>query len=76
MNLNTISNHISFFYKFNGYNEIGLDDEISLLTYGIIKIEPYLLYSNYIFMKLYRKVGNSILDENNLEKLKNIKIKS
>ena len=72
LNLNSISNDIIFFYNFNKYNEIGLDDEISLLTYAAIKIQPFLLDSNYIFMKLYRKVGDFVFDGNNLEKLEGV----
>ena len=69
LNIYKISNEISFFYAFNGNAEIGLDEIISLLNYGIINIQPYSLNSNLIYMKLYRKVGSFKFDENKLELL-------
>ena len=70
LNMDEISNDVSFFYTFNGNNEIGLDDEISLLSYAMIKIQPSILDSNFEFMNLYCKVGGIITEGNKLEQLK------
>ena len=60
---------ISFFYFFNGKNEIGLDDQISILSYAIVKIKPYIYDSNVKFMKLYSKVGGLINEGNKIDQL-------
>ena len=69
LNVHEISNDVSFFYSFNGDKEIGLEDEISILSYAMIKVQPIVLDSNLKFMKLYCKVGGIIQEGNKLEQL-------
>ena len=69
LNVHEISNDVSFFYSFNGDKEIGLEDEISILSYAMIRIQPLILDSNLKFMKLYCKVGGIIQEGNKLEQL-------
>ena len=69
LNMDEISNDVSFFYSFNGNNEIGLDDEISILSYAMIKIQPSILDSNVKFMKLYCKIGDFMSEGNKLDQL-------
>ena len=69
LNMGEISNDVSFFYSFNGNNEIGLDDEISILSYAMIKVQPSILDSNVKFMKLYCKIGDFMSEGNKLEQL-------
>ena len=40
--------------KFNGDNkDIGVDDQLPILTYAFIKTHPFLIYTNYKFMELF-----------------------
>ena len=67
--MDEISNDVSFFYSFNGNNEIGLDDQISILSYAMIKVQPSILDSNVKFMKLYCKIGDFMCEGNKLDQL-------
>ena len=69
LNMDEISNDVSFFYSFNGADEVGLDDEISILSYAMIKVQPSILDSNVKFMKLYCKIGDFMSEGNKLEQL-------
>ena len=69
LNMGEISNDVSFFYSFNGADEVGLDDEISILSYAMIKVQPLILDSNVKFMKLYCKIGDFMTEGNKLEQL-------
>jgi hypothetical protein len=69
LNMDEISNDVSFFYSFNGNNEIGLDDQISILSYAMIKVQPSILDSNVKFMKLYCKIGDFMCEGNKLDQL-------
>ena len=69
LNMGEISNDVSFFYSFNGADEVGLDDEISILSYAMIKVQPLILDSNVKFMKLYCKIGDFMAEGNKLEQL-------
>lgn len=73
--MNKIFNDISFFYEFNGIKDIGVDDIIPILAYGIIKAQPFFLVSNIKFIKLYHNLCNFFLKEiymNNLMLLWNL----
>ena len=40
--------------KFNGDSkDIGVDDQLPILTYAFIKTHPFLIYTNYKFMELF-----------------------
>ena len=40
--------------KFNGDNkDIGVDDQLPILTYAFIKTHPFFIYTNYKFMELF-----------------------
>ena len=67
--IDDIYNDINFFYSFNGKDEIGVDDVIPILTYVLIKIQPLTLYSNFKFMKIYRKIGGFWVEGSKLEQL-------
>ena len=69
LNMDEISNDVSFFYSFNGTDEVGLDDEISILSYAMIRVQPSILDSNVKFMKLYCKIGDFMSEGNKLEQL-------
>jgi len=54
--------------KFNGGNkEIGVDDQLPILVYALIKTHPLLIYTNYKFMKLFlgekknQGIGNQLI---------------
>ena len=67
IHLDKIINNISFFYKFNDNNNIGVDDIIAILTFSIIKEQPLCLDSNIKYMKMYSKLGNFFNAGNKLE---------
>ena len=69
LTIEDIQNSIRFFYQFNGKNEIGLDDEIPLLSYAMIKIQPIIYDSNVKFMKLYSRVGGLSNEGNKIDQL-------
>ena len=68
-NMNKIFNDISFFYEFNGIKDIGVDDIIPILAYGIIKAQPFFLVSNIKFIKLYHNLCNFFSEGNIYEQL-------
>ena len=45
-----LQNSISFS---SGKNELGIDDTLPFLIYAMIKAKPKMIYTNYIFCKLY-----------------------
>ena len=54
MNLNKIFSSINRLLIFNsGKKDIGVDDQMPLLTYCFIKTKPFKIYSNLKFMELY-----------------------
>ena len=65
--LDKIFDNISFFYNFNSVREIGVDDIISLLSYAMIKVDPFFLDSNIQYMKIYSKLGKFFSEENKFE---------
>ena len=68
-NLDQIINNISFFYKFNDKTDIGIDDILPVLTFAIIKVQPFYLDTNVKYMKMYRKLGNFFKEESKFEQL-------
>ena len=64
LSLDEIFNSISKLVKFNGGDNmiIGVDDQMPILGYCLIKAQPNRIGSNLEFIKLYRK---SLLDEGN-----------
>ena len=68
-NLDQIINNISFFYKFNDKTDIGIDDILPVLTFAIIKVQPFYLDTNVKYMKMYRKLGNFFKEENKFEQI-------
>ena len=72
LNMDEIFNDISFFYSFNGKDEIGMDEIIPLLSYAMIKIQPLILDSNLKFMKLYKDVGGNKFSGNKFEQLESV----
>lgn len=53
-NVSEIFNSIRFLLKFNGGGkDVGVDDQMPLLNYAIIKAQPLRIYSNAKFMELY-----------------------
>ena len=53
-NVSAIFNSIRFLLKFNGGGkDVGVDDQMPLLNYAIIKLQPLRMYSNAKFMELY-----------------------
>ena len=62
--LDRIINNISFFYKFNDKKEIGVDDILLVLTFAMIKVQPFCLYSNINYMKMYSKLENVFIEGN------------
>ena len=67
INMNQIFTDISFFYSFNGKKVIDLDDIISLLSYAIIKVQPYFLDTNIRYIKLYHNLCNFFSEGNKYE---------
>ena len=67
INMNQIFTDISFFYSFNGKKVIDLDDIISLLSYAIIKVQPYFLDTNIRYIKLYHNLCNLFSEGNKYE---------
>ena len=67
INIDKIINKISFFYKFNDNNDIGIDDILCILTFAMIKVHPLCLDSNIKYMKIYSKMGNFFNEGNKLE---------
>ena len=67
INLDKIIDNISFFYKFNDNNDIGVDNIISILTFAIIKEHPLCVDSNIKYMKIYSKLGNFFKEGNKFE---------
>ena len=67
INLDQIMNNISFFYKFNDKNEIGVDDIVPVLAFAMIKAHPYSVDSNIKYMKMYSKLGNFFKEGNKFE---------
>ena len=67
INIDKIINKISFFYKFNDNNNIGIDDILCILTFAMIKVHPLCLDSNIKYMKIYCKMGNFFSEGNKLE---------
>ena len=67
--LDKIFDNISFFYNFNSVREIGVDDIISLLSYAMIKVDPFFLDSNIQYMKIYSKLGKFFSEENKFEQI-------
>ena len=65
--LDKIINNISFFYKFNDKTEIGVDDILPVLSFAMIKAQPFRLYSNISYMKMYSKLGNFFVEGNKFE---------
>ena len=54
INLNKIFSSINRLLIFNsGKKDIGVDDQMPLLTYCFIKTKPFKIYSNFKFMELY-----------------------
>ena len=54
LNLNKIFSSINRLLIFNrGKKDIGVDDQMPLLTYCFIKTKPFKIYSNLKFMELY-----------------------
>ena len=72
LNMNEIFNDISFFYSFNGKDEICIDEVIPLLSYAMIKIQPSILDTNLKFMKLYKNVGGNKFSGNKFEQLESV----
>jgi len=54
LNLKEIYNSVGFLLKFNGVGaEAGVDDQLPILCYSIVKSQDLRLYSNAKFMKLF-----------------------
>ena len=65
-NVSEIFNTIRFLLKFNGGGkDVGVDDQMPLLNYAIIKTQPLRIYSNAKFMELY--IGNEREKNNNVD---------
>ena len=69
LSIDGIEHTVSFFYLFNGKNEIGLDDQISILSYAMVKVQPIIYDSNIQFMRLYGKMGGLDVEGNKLDQL-------
>jgi hypothetical protein len=69
-NVSEIFNSIRFLLKFNGGGkDIGVDDQLPLLNYVIIKTAPLRIYSNAKFMELYIGERKSKSEGNQLTQL-------
>jgi len=54
LNLNEIYNSVGFLLKFNGVGlDAGVDDQLPIINYSIVKSHELRLNSNSKFMKLY-----------------------
>ena len=67
INLDQIINNITFFYKFNDKNDIGVDNILPVLVFAFIKAQPPRLDSNIKCLKIYRKLGNFFVEGNKFE---------
>jgi hypothetical protein len=71
--LSEIFNSIKFLLKFNGgLKDFGVDDQMPLLNYAIIKTTPVRIYSNAKFMELYIGDRKSKIEGNQLTQLLSI----
>ena len=71
--LSEIFNSIKFLLKFNGgLKDFGVDDQMPLLNYAIIKATPVRIYSNAKFMELYIGDRKSKIEGNQLTQLLSI----
>jgi len=72
-NVSEIFNTIRFLLKFNGGGkDVGVDDQMPLLNYAIIKTQPLRIYSNAKFMELYIGDRKSKSEGNQLTQLLSI----
>ena len=72
-NVSEIFNSIRFLLKFNGGGkDVGVDDQMPLLNYAIIKAQPLRIYSNAKFMELYIGDRKSKSEGNQLTQLLSI----
>ena len=67
INLDEIINNITFFYKFNDKNDIGVDAILPVLVFAFIKAQPPRLDSNIKYVKIYRKLGKFFAEGNKFE---------
>ena len=64
LNLKEIYNSIEILLKSNGVRNAGVDDQLPILSYSIVKSSELRLYSNAEFMKLYIGEKKFKLEEN------------
>jgi hypothetical protein len=70
MNLNNIFSSINRLLIFNsGKKDIGVDDQMPLLTYCFIKTKPFKFYSNLKFMELYIGEKKNKVEDNQLSQM-------
>ena len=73
IDINSIFSSIVFLFRFNGIGaEIGVDDQMPILNYAIIKAQPSRMFSNAKFMELYIGDKNSKGEGNQLVQFKGI----
>jgi hypothetical protein len=71
--LSEIFNSIKFLLKFNGgLKDFGVDDQMPLLNYAILKTTPLRIYSNAKFMELYIGERKNKIEGNQLTQLLSI----
>lgn len=72
-NVTEIFNSIRFLLEFNGGGkDIGVDDQIPLLNYAVLKAQPLRMYSNAKFMELYIGDKKNKIEGNQLTQLLSI----
>ena len=72
-NMMEIFNSIGFLLQFNGAGkDIGVDDQLPILNYAFIKVQPLRMYSNAKFMELYIGERKNKIEGNQLAQLLSI----
>jgi len=70
MNLNAIFECINNLGKFSGKNKFGIDEEMQILNYVLIKSKPKNMYTNLEFLELFIGNKKDDIEGHNLATLK------